>query len=63
MGNSMLKPLKTKSDYIKEQLGDKISTDFEENKKVLNSLDLPLSKKTRNRMAGYLVRVSKKAKK
>ena len=63
MGNSMLKPLKTKSDYIKKQLGDKISTDFEENKKVLNSLDLPLSKKTRNRMAGYLVRVSKKAKK
>lgn len=61
MGNSMLKPLKTKSDFMRDQLGDKLGTDFEKNKKTISSLKLPLSKKTVNRMAGYVVRETKKA--
>ena len=60
MGNSMLKPLKTKTDFMIEQLGDKFNTDFENNKKVIASLNLGFSKKTRNRMAGYAVRVKKR---
>jgi len=63
MGNSMPKPLKTKSGYMKEQLGDKLGDSFENNKKTISNLKLPISKKTRNRMAGYLVRETKKAKK
>lgn len=63
MGNSMQKPLKTKAGYMKEQLGDKLGDNFDHNKKAINSLKLPISKKTANRMAGYLVRETKKAKK
>ena len=63
MGNSMLRPLKTKSNFMREQLGDKLGDDFEKNKKTISSLKLPLSKKTRNRMAGYIVRETNKANK
>ncbi len=63
MGNSMQKPLKTKSVYMKEQLGDKLGDDFEQNKKTISSLKLPMSKKTVNRISGYLVRETKRAKK
>lgn len=59
MGNSMLRPLKTKSDYMMEQLGDKLGTDFTQNKKTISDLKLPISKKVRNRMAGYIVRTIK----
>jgi len=63
MGNSMQKPLKTKSDFMREQLGEKLGKDFESNKKTISSLKLPISKKTRNRMSGYIVRETKKASK
>jgi len=63
MGNSMQKPLKTKAGYMKEQLGDKLGDNFDQNKKTINGLKLPISKKTANRMAGYLVRETKKARK
>ena len=59
----MQKPLKTKSVYMKEQLGDKLGDDFEQNKKTISSLKLPMSKKTVNRISGYLVRETKRAKK
>lgn len=62
MGNSMPKPLKTKSDFMRTQLPE-LGDDFEKNKKVISSLKLPLSKKTKNRMAGYVVRETKKANK
>lgn len=59
MGNSMLRPLKTKSEYMMENLGDKLGTDFTQNKKTISDLKLPISKKVRNRMAGYIVRTIK----
>ena len=59
MGNSMLRPLKTKSEYMMENLGDKLGTDFNKNKKTIADLKLPISKKVRNRMAGYIVRTIK----
>ncbi len=60
MGNSMQKPLKTKSEYIMEDLNDKLTSSFENNKKVVKSLGLPLSKKVVNKISGYIVRVKKK---
>jgi len=63
MGNSMLKPLKTKTDFMLDELGDKFDTDFEKNKKTISNLKLPFSKKTVNRMAGYAVRVKKRVQK
>jgi ribosomal protein S17E len=63
MGNSMLKPLKTKAEYIIENTDDKTSTDFNKNKKAIKSLELPFSKSTVNKMSGYIVRCKKKDKK
>lgn len=63
MGKSMLKPLKTKADTIIEALGDKVTTDFETNKKRIKELKLPLTKTNINKIAGYMVRTKKKHKK
>jgi ribosomal protein S17E len=62
MGNSIQKPLKTKAGYMKEQIPE-LGDNFEQNKKKIKGLKLPISKKTTNRMAGYLVRETKKARK
>jgi len=54
---------KVRSDYIKktgnyiiEEFGDIVTTDFELNKDILNQYCKIPSKKLRNRIAGYLVR-------
>lgn len=60
MGNSMLRPLKGKAEYMMESLGDKLGTDFNKNKKAVDCLKLPLSKKVRNRVCGYIVRTIKR---
>jgi len=39
---------------------DKVSTDFEENKKLVNELLLSRSKTVRNMVAGYLTRLKRK---
>lgn len=56
----MLRPLKTKSEYMMENFGDKLGPDFAKNKKTISDLNLPISKKVRNRMAGYIVRTIKR---
>ena len=45
-----------------EEYGEKFSTDFEQNKKVLKELNPPQipSKRIRNIIAGYLVRLKSK---
>jgi ribosomal protein S17E len=62
MGTAMLKPLKTKAEYMMELLGDKLNDNFENNKKVIRSLNLPFSKITTNKIAGYIASQKKKAK-
>jgi len=37
--------------------GDKFGEDFEENKEILKEMDVYDSRKLRNRVAGYIVRV------
>ena len=44
-------------ELVKKDLG--FSTDFEKNKRILGSNTMP-SKKIRNQMAGYLVRLKRK---
>ncbi len=62
MGNAMAKPLKTKSEFMRSEMKDRLNTDFEHNKKAIDDLKLPISKKVRNRMAGYIVRKNKREK-
>lgn len=60
MGNSMLKPLKTKAEYIIDALGNKLNDNFDNNKKQINSLKLPFSKSTINKLAGFITRMKKR---
>lgn len=60
MGNSLSKPLKTKAGFMMEYGGDKFGTDFEKNKKTISDMNLPISKRTRNRLSGYIVRTNKR---
>ena len=59
MGNAMLTPLKTKAEHLMQSLGEKLNTDFENNKKMIKSLNLPFSRHTINRISGYIVRYKK----
>jgi len=63
MGNSMLKPLKTKSEHIITSCKDKVGDSFDKNKKAIKGLNLPFSKKSTNKMAGYITRMEKRKKK
>jgi len=55
MGKSVPKGVKTKAEILIEENKD-FSKDFEKNKEVINSMDLNLSKKIRNLVAGYISR-------
>ncbi len=63
MGKSMLKPLKSKADVMIEALGENITADFENNKKKVKELDLPITKTNRNKISGYMSRQKKRGKK
>ena len=51
--------VKRSAEELIKKEGLEFSTDFEQNKKILGSNTMP-SKKVRNRMAGYLVRLKKR---
>ena len=55
MGKSVPKGVKTKAEILIEENKD-FSKDFEKNKEIINSMDLNLSKKIRNLVAGYISR-------
>jgi len=63
MGKSMLKPLKTKADIVMGSLGDKVTSDFNNNKAKIKELKLPITKTNVNKMAGYMARQKKRSKK
>ena len=62
MGRIRTTWMKTVSKELVEKHPDRFTTSFEENKKVLNELNLFDSKLIRNRIAGYIVKVIKKKK-
>ncbi len=56
MGKAVPKGIKSRAEFLIKKFPDKFGKDFEKNKQALNELDLPLSKVTRNLMAGFLTR-------
>ncbi len=63
MGKSVAKGLKYKGEVLLEEFPDRFNDKFENNKQKLREItDLPLSKSTRNTLAGYIVRLAKRKK-
>jgi len=60
MGRIKTIPIKTLGDRVIEEYSDKFTTDFEKNKKILDSLKNIKSKKIRNILAGYITKEMKK---
>ena len=60
MGCIRGKDIKDISFDLFEKYPDKFGDDYEQNKKSIGELKLFDSKKQRNRIAGYIVRVAKK---
>jgi len=56
MGKAVPKGIKSRAEFLIKKFPNKFSKDFEKNKQILNKLDLPLSKVTRNLMAGFITR-------
>lgn len=59
MGRIRTKEVKRLAKQLVEKYGDRFSKDFETNKQVLNELGIFSSKKMRNKVAGYIVRLMK----
>lgn len=62
MGCIRTKLIKKLSKKLVEQHPDKFSKDFENNKTVLNEMQLLIDKSVRNKVAGYIVCVVNKNK-
>ena len=60
MGNIRTKDIKKAAFQIKEALHDKLSGDFEKNKKVVKDMKLIENKRMRNKITGYLSRIMKR---
>jgi ribosomal protein S17E len=61
MGKSVAKQLKYKGEVLLEEFPTKFGSDFVKNKRSLDEIkDLKLSKSTRNILAGYIVRLTKR---
>jgi small subunit ribosomal protein S17e len=63
MGRIKTIPIKSLGDRLLEEHADKFTTDFETNKKVIDSLKDMNSKKMRNVLAGYITKEVQKMKK
>ncbi len=61
MGKAVPKDIKRKANMLFDAYPDQISDDFEKNKAFIDSLNMPMSKKTRNLVAGFLVRKKARA--
>lgn len=59
MGNSVPKNIKARAGVLIQNFPEQVSTDYSKNKTFINSLGLPFSKSTKNRIAGYIVRKMK----
>ena len=60
MGRIKTTMIKNLGKKLLKKYPDKFTTDFEENKKVLKELGIIDSKRIRNRVAGYIVRLKKR---
>ena len=62
MGRVRTSDIKNTARKLYEKFPARFSEDFEQNKKVIDEMEIATSKKFRNRVAGYMVRVVKNAK-
>ncbi len=62
MGTALPKVFKRMAEKLVEEFPEEIG-DFEKNKKVIDRMNLPFTKKMRNLIAGQMVRLIKKMKK
>jgi len=64
MGRIRTKDIKVLSKDLYDIYPDNFSTDFEQNKKIVDEMGIlkEKSKRYRNRVAGYVVRIARKAK-
>ncbi|HIQ49841.1 MAG TPA: 30S ribosomal protein S17e [Nanoarchaeota archaeon] len=60
MGRIKTTMIKNLGKKLLKKYPDKFTTDFEHNKKVLKELGIFESKKIRNKVAGYIVRLKKR---
>lgn len=59
MGRIKTKLVKARTGEVFEKFQEEFTTDFDKNKKVLDSVQLGASKKLRNVIAGYATRMKK----
>lgn len=59
MGKAIPKNIKVRAGILLQGKPEVFSKDFEKNKEALKALNLPLSKPSRNLIAGYIVRMLK----
>jgi small subunit ribosomal protein S17e len=59
LGRIRTKLIKTMAKQLIEQHGNKLSKDFEKNKKFLEELNIIEDKSVRNKIAGYIVTLKK----
>jgi small subunit ribosomal protein S17e len=62
MGRIRTSYIKRISHMLMSDHRDKFTTDFEHNKKILKTIEIAVSKKTRNRIAGYITHLMKRSK-
>ena len=62
MGKAVSKALKSKAEFLLENVPEKFSEDFVRNKQALRDLQIPFSAVNRNWLAGYLTRKVKQKK-
>ena len=62
MGQIKTTFIKSFGNKLIEKYPDKFTKNFEKNKKALHELDITVSKKVRNLIAGYLVHIIRKRK-
>ena len=60
MGRIKTKLIKALTNEVYDKYKEEFTVDFEENKKVLNSVQDGASKKLRNTIAGYATRMKKR---
>jgi len=56
MGKAVPKAIKQKANVLLTEFPESFSKDFEKNKAVINSFELPLPKISRNLIAGFITR-------
>lgn len=56
MGKAVSKALKSKAEFLLENIPEKFSEDFYQNKQALRDLQIPFSAVNRNWLAGFITR-------